>query len=581
MKFSWEHAFTLVNGYKWEDLYTLKRPSFFASLKDIHTYLDIVHIKFCLLKPFFENPETYPLVNPQDLLPSFEPSLEEFNNLPGFSLVVFDRSLNYFNEVFQFDLLHCIEDAITEISGPATPFEPAIVQHNLSLFLNRLPRKLHESFKKESISITNMLTYPKLIPYLLNMDRAHVIAKNTQGKFYFAGIYASFPSDLDTELKRFGLKIGKFHPGDNRLYELNRIFVYQFLMELYGFPIASERRTSSALFSRKLFKMGEDFLIRVLGQSDRTITTLYRTPKSRWYPQVEKVALVSLSKKQKDKINQLRGRGLLVSEEPPCVILKVFYRQHKYDPNNVRTDRALSVLKQEIIHPITGEANSEFNIIKDISLMTYVLNDIVKGEYTGKVKYKKNEIVENTDTHENRLKFLYAWLHKHQRRIIGYSDEFYHNITKVLDNYLLNSKNYEIFQKHLDVFQEVWKEYSYIQQARKVRILEELSQRKYKGKKIGYLEALSKIKEIAQEFKFDAVHYFENLIKHVIHICENVLNDRYLVKKYIDKDEELLTPYGKQIKKTYGQIVNILDDLKKIYKIKKSSINKNQVYAFS
>lgn len=120
------------------------------------------------------------------------------------------------------------------------------------------------------------------------MDRAHVIAKNTQGKFYFAGIYASFPSDLDTELKRFGLKIGKFQPGDNRLYEINRLFVYQFLMELYGFPIASERRTSSALFARKLFKMGEDFLIRVLGQSDRTITSLYRSTDSRMYPKVEK-----------------------------------------------------------------------------------------------------------------------------------------------------------------------------------------------------------------------------------------------------------------------------------------------------
>ncbi len=124
-----------------------------------------------------------------------------------------------------------------------------------------------------------------------------MIAKNTQGKFYFAGIYASFPSDLDTELKRFGLKIGKFQPGDNRLYEINRLFVYQFLMELYGFPIASERRTSSALFARKLFKMGEDFLIRVLGQSDRTITSLYRSTDSRMYPKVEKIALVSLNKK--------------------------------------------------------------------------------------------------------------------------------------------------------------------------------------------------------------------------------------------------------------------------------------------
>ncbi len=231
----------------------------------------------------------------------------------------------------------------------------------------------------------------------------------------------------------------------------------------------------------------------------------------------------------------MKKLGLLISEDPPCVIIKVYYKQHKYDPNNVRTDRALSVLKQEIIHPITGEPNSDFNIIKDISFMTYVLNDIVKGEYTGKIKYKRNEIVENTETHEKRLKFLYAWLHKHQRRIIGYSDEFYNNISKVLDNYLLNSENYEIFQQHIDVFQEVWKEYSYIQQARKVKLIEELSKRMYKGKKISYLEALTKIKEIAQDFKFESVIYFENLIEHVINLCENVLNDSYLIKKLYKK----------------------------------------------
>jgi len=583
MKLTWEETFSLVNNYKWKDIYTLSRPSYFSTLNDLIKYLDIVHIKFCLIKPFFENKESYPLVNPQELLPSFEPALEEYPFLPGFSLVVLDRPIDYFNEVFQFDLLHCIEDAVTEISGPAAPYEPAIVQHNLSLFLSRLPRKFHDSLKKDPISkfITNILTYPKLIPYLLNMDRAHVIAKNTHGKFYFAGVYASFPSDLDTELKRFGLKIGKFQPGDNRLYEINRLFVYQFLMELYGFPIASERRTSSALFARKLFKMGEDFLIRVLGQSDRTITSLYRSKDSKLYPKVEKIALVRLNKKQKDKIKQLKKLGLLVSEDPPCVILKVHYKQHKYDPNNVRTDRALSVVKQEIIHPITGEINNEFNIIKDINLMTYVLNDIVKGEYTGKIKYKRNEIVENTETHEKRLKFLYAWLNKHRRRIIGYSDEFYHNITKVLDNYLLNSENYEIFQKHMDIFQEVWKEYSYIQQARKVKLMEELTKRIYKGKKISYLEALTKIKEIAQDFKFESVMFFENLLEHVIYLCESVLNDKYLIKKYISKNEDELTEYGKEIKRLYGQLVLIVDDLKKILRQKKKTNIKLHAFEYS
>ncbi len=573
MKLSWEVAFSLVNNFKWVDPYTFIRPSFFSSFKDLMNFLDVVHIKFCLLKPFFENMDTYPLVHAQELLPSFEPALDEYNNLPGFSMVVFDRTLDYFNEIFQFDLLHCIEDAITDISGAATPFEPAIIQHNYSTFLSRLPRKLHEKFKNDEVheNITNIANYPRLIKYIVEMDRAHVIAKNTHGKFYFAGIYGSFPSDLDTELKRFGLKIKKFQPGDNRLYELNRIFVYQFLMELYGFPIASERRTSAALFARKLFKMGEDFLIRVLGQSDRTITTLYKSKESINYPKVEKIALVKIEKKQKDIIKSLKEENLLISEDPPCVILRVHYRQHSYDPNNIRTDRALSVSKQEVINPYTLEVTTNYNIIKDITLMTYILNDIVKGEFIGRIKYKRNEIVENTETHEKRLKFLYAWLKKHQRRILGYSDEFFHKITKVLDNYLLNPDNFEIFQKHADVFQEVWRQYNYIQQARKIRILEELVKKEYKGEKIRYLETLTKIKEIAQGFKFDSVIYFEDLMEHVIMLCNKVLNDRYLISKYIKKSDNELTDYGKKIKKAYGQLVAIVDDLKKIYKLKKKT----------
>lgn len=580
MKLTWKDAFSLKNNFKWTDSYTLQTPTFFSSFKDLIEFLDIVHIRFCLLKPFLESVDTYPLVHPQELLPSFEPALDEYNNLPGFSMVVFDRPLDYFNEIFQFDLLHCIEDAITDISGAATPYEPAIIQHNYSVFLSRLPRKLHEKFKEDHVSknLTNILSYPKVMEYLLEMDRAHVIAKNTQGKFYFAGIYGSFPSDLDTELKRFGLKIKKFQPGDNRLYELNRIFVYQFLMELYGFPIASERRTSAALFSRKLFKMGEDFLIRVLGQSDRTITTLYKSKESIKYPKVEKIALVKIEKKQKDIIKKLQNENLLVSEDPPCVILRVHYRQHSYDPNNIRTDRALSVLRQEVINPYTGEGITNYNIIKDIALMTYILNDIVKGEYIGKIKYKRNEIVENTETHEKRLKFLYAWLKKHQRRILGYSDEFFNSVTKVLDNYLLNTDNFDVFQKHMDVFQEVWRQYNYIQQARKIRILEELVKREYKGEKIGYLEALNKIKEIAQGFKFDSVIYFESLMKHVILLCEKILNDKYLISKYIKKTDHELTDYGKKIKKVYGQLVTIVDDLKKIYKLKKKTKSNNFEY---
>ncbi len=41
--------------------------------------------------------------------------------------------------------------------------------------------------------------------------------------FIFPAFFASFPSDIDSELKRFGLRIGKFVNGDSTTYERNRL----------------------------------------------------------------------------------------------------------------------------------------------------------------------------------------------------------------------------------------------------------------------------------------------------------------------------------------------------------------------
>jgi len=567
MAFRWQDAFTKSPEFRWTDIHTLEHPASLSTLENLKRYLDLVHIKFCLLRPFFDQ-KNYPLLQPQDLLPSFEVSLYEYTNLPGFSLVAFDRPLNYFQEIFQFDILHSVQDTLNYINGPATPFEPVIIQQNHQTFLSRLPKSLqerfHKAFSQKHTRITNLQIYPHILRFLLYMDRGHVLAKNSDGDFYFSGIYASFPSDLDSELKRFGLRIGKFKPGDNNLYELNRSFVYQFLMELYGFPIASERRTSAALFARRLFKMGEDFLVKVLGQSDRTLTTLYSASEHKQYPKVEKIALVSVDKLSRSQLRRLEDQGYLIQDGRPAVILKVHYQQHKYDPNNIRRDRALSITDQEIIHPLTGESTNAVNLLKDTALMTVTLNDIIRGEYYGRIKYKRNEIVENTETHNKRLKFLYAWLRKHQRRIIGYSDEFYNNICKVLDNYLLNPENYDIFENMDDLYQEVWQQYSYIQQARKIKELEDLRQKRHKGRKVNYLEMLQQTCQIMQDLKFDIVKYFDSLVAHAISCCEDILSDTYLTKTYIDQSAGSLTEYGRAIRKQYGLLVKLMDEVKAI-----------------
>jgi len=580
MTFTWQQAFSKNKDFNVSEGGAQDAPVQLSTLSGLKNFLDWVQIKECLLKPYFET-EGYPLVESRELLPSFESDPFEYAHLPGFSMVALGRPLDYFSEIFQFDILHDLLGDTAMGLEHACPLERTVQVQNRQAFLNRLPKYLQEDFKRDyqRHDLTALENYPGVLSYLLKMDRAHVLAKDKAGNFHLAGVYASLPSDLDTEIKRYGLKIGKFAVGDNVRYELNRLFVYQFMMELYGFPIVSERRTSSALFARRLQRMGEDFMVRVLGQSDRTITTLYSHPLSRRYPRVEKIALVQVDPDMKD-VRRTLGRGrYFVDKKKRVVILRVVYRQHKYNADNVRQDRALSVLRQEVIHPLTGRINDKVNIIKDASNMFLRLNDIARGEYTGRIVYKRNEVVENTDTDEKRLKFLFAWLSKHQRRIIGYSDEFYSNVVKVLDNYLLNPDHYEVFNTLNDLYQEVWSKYSYIQQARKTQLLENLSQRQQRGSRIGYLEMLEAVNETLHQLKFEIVNYFDELVERVIAITENILHDPYLVRKYTAQKDDALSGYGQDVRRQYGRLVAQLDEFNSIRKSRAEQGDKPQAHA--
>lgn len=571
MTAGWKHAFS-KGEFPWRDENTFSDAVELRSLAELKRFLDAVHIKHCLLRPYFET-ENYPLVESRELLPSFESDLWEYKHLPGFSLVAFARPLQFFEEVFQYDILHPVLDNASIAEGAFCPLEGQVIARNVQTMQSRLPKFMQDSFRARFSRVdTSVLDYyPALSPYLLAMDRAQVMATDSHGHFHLAGVFASFPSDLDNEIKRFGLRIGKFAVGDSEMYERNRLFVYQYLMELYGFPIVSERRTSSALFARRLHKMGERFLVRVLGQSDRTITTIYNDGENRHYPRVEKIALVRVDKEQEEALARIEEEDAFLDRDKRVVILRVTYRQHRFNPDNVRQDRALSVEAQQVIHPLTGELVGDLNIIKDTSNMFLRLNDIVRGEYTGRIVFKRNEIVENTDTDEKRLKFLYYWLAKHQRRMIGYSDEFFSNVSKVLDTYLLSTDNYESFGAMHDLFQEVWAKYSYIQQARKVRYLEDIQDRVYRGERISYRRMLAEAVALLHGLKFEIFNYFDSLVESVIRTGEAILNDRYLCRTYIDRPDDSLTTNGLEIKKNYGRLVALLDEFRAIRKSRQTS----------
>ena len=545
------------------------------TIKDINSlkeYLTLLYIKHYLVKPYFTT-ENYPLLETRELLPSFDPDPWEYKHLPAFSLVVFDRPLSYFKEIFQFDILH-LDQKEAHNCRPMSYVGEMPFPAQIQTLLSRMPKKMQEPFRAKfaGANISKLAFYPALLPFLTELDRGQVMAKSPgSGEFYLGGVYASFPSDLDAEIKRFGIKIGKFRIDDDDTYECHRNFVYQYLMELYGFPIVSERRTSAALFARRLHKLGERFMIFVLGQSDRCLTVISSTKERTAYPKVEKFALVQLDPDQTEVLSTLEKNNLFLDAGRRAAIMHVTYQQHEFNPHNVRQERALSVDRQEILHPLSGEAYTKCNVLKDVSNFLIRLNDIVRGEYFGRTVYKRTEVVENTDTEEKRLKVLYAWLTKHQVRIIGYSDEFFAKAAKILDDYLLDPGHTHHFENIEVLHQEVLLKFSYIRQARKVRLLEDISERYLKGERINYQRMLLEAVELLKELKFEIADYFEPLVFSIINLMERMLNNNYVIKNYIEPPEEEMTEYGLNIRLNYKKLVALFDDFSSVYKSRSES----------
>jgi hypothetical protein len=488
-------------------------------LKD---FLEYTHIRQGLLAPYNA---TYPLIEPRELLPSFEKNFSEYKDLPSFSMVAFNRPLSYQNEIFQFDLLHPPEEGNRRVA-----------RENLDKILPHLDRDLKPAFRQQlgSRDITELAHYEELLQFLFHMDRAHVIARDEAGDFRLLGVYGSFPSDLDTELKALGRKLGKFKKQDHVTYEREREFVYQFLMELYGFPIASERRTSGALFARRLSRLKEQYLIKVLGTSDRTITSLSGFEQKR-YPLVEKVALISLSPMLAEAQPHLLDGGFYVDPLRRVVILKVTYQQHKYNRYNVLEDRAMSILRQEIIHPYHGGRDPNLNILKDTKRTLKELTDIIRGEYIGSITYRRSDLITSSKTHEERLKFLSAWLAKNQRRLGTYGQETFEATKKLLNSYLSQRDHREVFSKHRDLHREVVQRLAYLNQVQQLQPLEKLVQPAKRQRGLGPSRRLAQALAFLEDKQHELPYFYPDLFNKTCHLFDQIANYPHF-KKLLDAE---------------------------------------------
>jgi hypothetical protein len=491
-----------------EDRYVLKE------------FLEYVHMKKGLLEAYSAS---YPLVEARELLPSFEKSFSEHLDLPSFSLVALNRPLSYQEEVFQFDLLRPALEDKKVLRESLEKISPHLDKERRTLFRTRVAQR----------DLTELGLYEELQEFLIHMDRAQVIAQDKDGIFRLLGVYASFPSDLDNEIKALGRQMARFRKLDNAVYERERYFVYQFLMELYGFPIASERRTSAALFARKLSRSKEQYLIKVLGNSDRTITSLCGFEQKK-YPLVEKVALVSLPAAFTETHSHLADQGFFVDRGRRVVLFKVTYKQHKYNPLNVLEDRALSVVSQEIIHPVHGGRDSGFNLLKDTLRSLKDLTDIVRGEHLGSIIYRRSDLIAAPKTHEDRLKFLSAWLTKNQRRLATYSPENFEAAKKVLNSYLLNKDYKEVFTKYPDLHRAALRLMAILTQSHQLQTLEKLTQKHADRRRLGPYPRISQAVSFLEEKREELPYFYPAMFQKFLDLWDKLMNYPYF--RHLQKD---------------------------------------------
>ncbi|MCB2193514.1 MAG: hypothetical protein KQI62_18210 [Deltaproteobacteria bacterium] len=506
------------------DLLEHKKPG--GTLAQVARTLDLLHANQGLLTPYNAH---YPLVETRELIPPFDAPLIEYRDLPAFSMVALDRELSYQDEGFQYDQLFAEGD----------PPDRSLSAANRATLRLRMPRNLRPEMEKMLglSGATAVRQYVQLLPLLMSMDRGHVLARDGQDQLYLGGVFASFPSDLDGEIKRFGKRVGKFTPGDNQAYAENRQFVYNFLMEQTGFPVCGERHTSAALFARRLLRRRENFIVKVLGHSDRAITTLTSLGTHGRLPRVEKIALVQTSACSKAGLERIKDGGFFVDEKRGVVLLRVHYAQHAYHPANVLEDRALSVASQEIVHPQSGEALTGLDVLGISMDRVLVLQDIVRGEHSGSIVYHGLVRLSNTTDPQTRLKFLGAWLAKHRHILADYSSEQFERCLKVINSYLDDPAQRAELDRYPSLYQEARSAVRDVKWAHRLRLLEKLVKNRADafGRQFKHVQILIILTHVLSQEGDDLARKHPQQLDKLLRICAGYLKNPYLRRRYLSR----------------------------------------------
>ena len=279
-------------------------------------------------------------------------------------------------------------------------------------------------------------------------------------------------------------------------------------------------------------------MVKVLGHSDRAITTLGSLGAKGGLPRVEKAALVSTGNCTKPGHRRLREGGYYVDPRRRVVLLRAQYIQHAYHPANVLEDRAMSLSGQEIIHPITGQALGGMDVLGMSQDRVLVLQDIVRGEYEGTIIYHGREQLTTTVDTADRLKFLIAWLNKHHNILAEYSSDHFERCLKVIYSYLEDPDGKAQRERHPELAREARQALRDLKWAHRLRLLEKLVKNRADafGRQFKHVQILIILTHVLGQEGEDLAERHPRQMDKLLTICEGYLKNPYLRRRYLSSE---------------------------------------------
>jgi hypothetical protein len=222
------------------------------------------------------------------------------------------------------------------------------------------------------------------------------------------------------------------------------------------------------------------------------------------------------------------------------------------------------VVSQEIIHPHHGGRDSGFNLLKDTHRSLKDLTDIVRGEYLGSIIYRRSDLIIAPKTHEDRLKFLLAWLAKNQRRLATYSEENFEAAKKVLNSYLINRDFKEAFARYPDLHREALRQMALLTQAHQLQTLEKLTHKHAERRRLGPYQRISQALAFLEGKREELPYFYPAMFKKFLNLWDELMDYPYF--RHLQKETSPPDlPYRRRVWQLLLQGGRLIQDLIKQY----------------